>query len=90
MNLYECPEHETNFDHPTCEDCIRIKKIIKHNKEVSDRTPRTAKMQMSVYWPSEMGSEGRLIHNLEHKPQFFPLKRDYRNYLKKSGLREKG
>lgn len=97
MKLYECPVHGggdilEHFPHIDCLHCIKIRdRILEQAKahEAAATMPRVRLLD-EVYWPTNNSHEGRLIHNLEHKPKFFATKREYRNYLREKGVREAG
>lgn len=88
MRIYECPTHDQDFQSEGCDTCANILKRIEDNR----KAPRTrfARLRQSVYWPTRMGHEGRLIENLGHRPTFVKNKDVFRDELKKRGLAEAG
>ena len=94
MRLYECPEHDQEWEsHPECTTCKRIVEVIAKHEEALKKDPLKPRSHFhgeSVYWPSRMGHMGRTIENLEHRPKHFALKSQYREYLKRKNVREAG
>lgn len=94
MMLYMCPDHDQEFMEgykSGCLTCHNIMNRIIQNKEVAKRTPNYKHTRMSVYWgDADALASGRVIENLEHRPVHFQNKDQFRNYLKRNGVREAG
>lgn len=98
MKLYQCETHGDgdnleDFPDENCEGCKKVRARILEQQGFHERKKADGpivKLLESVYWPTDNGHDGRLIHNLEHKPVFFASKREYRNYLREKGIRERG
>lgn len=91
LNVYECPQHDQDFNHPDCPICVNINKRLEENKKARENLPKNrVKLKMEVYWPREKGNGGggRVIENLGHRPIHFPTKEKYRNHLKQHGISE--
>ena len=93
MRIYECPKHDQGWDihFVECDHCFKIRERIKENEEVAKRTPKLKHTRMSVYWThnDDALAKGRVIENLEHKPQRFQNKDQFRDYLKRNKIAER-